>query len=179
MTTPRWAIPTPTRATTPPLTLTPFGYGIGKAGVNADLTFHVDFCKGHYKLTGSFWGGICVNVPFMGCQGPQVSLHGTIKEDNVSQLKLFNCGTCAGSCLPGWMQSSPIGWIQNLQLDASVTFEIWIIECTAEASISACNASVGVTCTANLLAEIPGSQKVLDALEKVRRRRRNRRRRQL
>jgi RHS repeat-associated protein len=145
----------------------PFGYGIGKAGVSADLTFHVDFCKGDYKLTGSFWAGICVNVPFMGCQGPQVSLHGTIKKDTLSQLKLVNCGKCADSCLPGWLQKSPLSWLQNVERSRSVTFEIWILECTAEANVSLCQASVGITCTANLLEQIPGSSKVIDALKKV------------
>ena len=145
----------------------PFGYGIGKAGVKADLTFHVDFCKGDYKLTGSFWAGICVNVPFMGCQGPQVSLKGTIKNGNISQLKLFNCGQCASSCLPGWLQKSPLSWLQNVERSRSVSFEIWILECTAEATVSLCQASVGVSCSANLLEQIPGSSKVIDALKKV------------
>jgi RHS repeat-associated protein len=149
-----------------PTYVDPFGYGLGKAGVYADLVFHVDFCKGDYKLTGSFWAGICVNTPW-GCKGPQVSLKGTIKKGNVSQFKLFNCKDCADPCGPGWLKASPLVWLQKLEYVRKVSFEIWIMECEVEASVSACRASLSVGCSANLLEQIPGSDKALDALKKV------------
>jgi RHS repeat-associated protein len=142
-----------------------------KAGISASLTFNMNFCNGNYSLSGSVWAGIGVAYGSCGCDhfsGWSYNPSGTIASGNSSYLKWFNCGTCASGCGPNWLNNSSLSWLKSLSYENSVSFDVWIVSCTASASVSGnCRASVGVECSADLLSLIPGAEEVTEALEWV------------